>query len=272
MPDHSALIAHIVSQTRQNVEFLMAQNEIPRDVGQGILAKLPTASDVTLRDLSEQTRRMTIPSPPLSHTSTDYAPPPGPPSGPPVRRAIPPQQPAMQRAKALWTYNEYGSEPNDLSFRAGDIIDIVAETNTDWWTGRLNGKQGLFPSNYVEKIPASASPPSYPPYDDTRALTPASSPAPYLNGPSAQYQPVYNGPPQGGYQSHQPQPYNPYTGPPSQPAPPAQVVVQQAPSGQPPKPSRFGGLGQVLATSAVGGVGFGGAGSAIGGGIVDAIF
>ena len=45
---------------------------------------------------------------------------------------------------------------NDLSFRAGDIIAIIAETNADWWTGRLannpNSREGLFPANYVEKI------------------------------------------------------------------------------------------------------------------------
>lgn len=129
-------------------------------------------------------------------------------------------------------------EPNDLSFRAGDIIEIVAETNADWWTGRLNGNQGLFPSNYVEKIP-TASPPSYP-------LPGESSPAPY--NPPAQYAPVYNGPhPQGGYQSQPVQPYNPYTGPPSQPIPPQQVVIQQpAPPSQPGKNSRFNGLGRVV--------------------------
>ena len=108
MPDPSGLMAHIVSQTRQNVEFLMSQGEITRDVGHGILAKLPTASDVALRDLSDQTRRMTIPSPPLSQPSIDYAPPPGPPPGPPVRRNVPPSQPNVQRAKALWSYNENG--------------------------------------------------------------------------------------------------------------------------------------------------------------------
>ncbi|KAI9440126.1 SH3-domain-containing protein [Lactarius indigo] len=269
MPDPSALIAHIVSQTRQNVEFLISQGEIPHDVGRGILAKLPTTNEVALRDLSEQTRRMTIPSPPLSQPSIDYSPH-GPPSGPPVRRNVPPSQPSMQRARALWSYNENGLEPNDLSFRAGDVIEIVAETNTDWWTGKTNGKQGLFPSNYVEKIPGSASPPSYPPSRDVQAVS-QSPPAQYHSGPPTQYQPVYNGPPQGGYQSQPPQPYNPYTGPPSQSAPPQQVVVQQAPPQAPAKPNRFGGLGSVLATSAVGGVGFG-AGSAIGGGIVDAIF
>ena len=109
MPDSSASIAHIVSQTRQNVELLMSQGEITRDVGHGILAKLPTASDVAMRD---QTRRMTIPSPPLSQPSIDYAPPPGPPPGPPVRRNVPPSQPNVQRAKALWSYNENGMVGN----------------------------------------------------------------------------------------------------------------------------------------------------------------
>jgi len=257
------LMAHIVSQTRHNVEFLMAQNEIPRDVGHGILAKLPTSSDVALRDLSDQTRRMTIPSPP-PQPSTEYDRPPGALSGPPVRRTSQ-ARPSMQRAKALWGYNDNASEPNDLSFRAGDIIEIVAETNEDWWTGRLNGRQGLFPSNYVEKI--SGSPPSYPAPSDARRVSPAASPVPYQSGPPVPYQPVYSGPPPGGYQAPPPQPYNSYSGPPAQ-LPPQQAVVQQAP---PPKPNRFGGLGQVLATSAVGGVGFG-AGSAIGSGIVDAIF
>jgi LAS seventeen-binding protein 1/2 len=136
-------------------------------------------------------------------------------------------------------------EPNDLSFRAGDIIEIVAETNADWWTGRLNGNQGLFPSNYVEKIPAAASPPSYPPPGEPRRTSPVSSPVPYNNGPPVPYSPVYNGPPpQGGYQ---PQPYNSYYGPPSQPIPPQPVIVQQtAPPSQPANPSRFGGLKQVV--------------------------
>lgn len=38
----------------------------------------------------------------------------------------------------------------------GDTIDIVEETNADWWTGRNKGKQGLFPSNYVQKLPPEA--------------------------------------------------------------------------------------------------------------------
>jgi hypothetical protein len=106
-PDPSALLAHIVSQTRQNVEFLMAQNEISRDAGQRILAQLPTSSDVAVRELSEQTRRLTMPSP-SPQPSIVYDGPPAPPSEPPVRRT-PQPQPSLQRAKALWSYNESGS-------------------------------------------------------------------------------------------------------------------------------------------------------------------
>ena len=107
--DRSALLSHIVSQTRQNVEFLIAQNEISRDAGQRILTQLPSSSDLAVRDLSEQTRLMTIPSPsPQPTTSTEYDRPSAPPSGPPARRNAH-QPPSVQQAKALWAYNENGS-------------------------------------------------------------------------------------------------------------------------------------------------------------------
>ncbi|KAG5646869.1 hypothetical protein DXG03_001945 [Asterophora parasitica] len=40
----------------------------------------------------------------------------------------------------------------DLSFNTGDRIEVVERTgNTeDWWTGKLNGQQGVFPGNYVQ--------------------------------------------------------------------------------------------------------------------------
>jgi len=55
--------------------------------------------------------------------------------------------------------------------------------------------------------------------------------------------------------------------------PPGNIVVAQAvpEQPQPPKKKRFGGLGNTLAQSAAGGVGFG-AGSAVGSGIVNSLF
>jgi len=45
-------------------------------------------------------------------------------------------------------------QPGDLGFKKGDIITIVKKTDNeaDWWTGSLNGKNGLFPSNYVQLV------------------------------------------------------------------------------------------------------------------------
>lgn len=35
----------------------------------------------------------------------------------------------------------------DLSFGVGDRIELVQRTESteDWWTGRLNGQEGVFP-------------------------------------------------------------------------------------------------------------------------------
>lgn len=49
-------------------------------------------------------------------------------------------------------YDYQAQAEGDLSFPAGAIIEVVqrsADVN-DWWTGRYNGQQGLFPGNYVQ--------------------------------------------------------------------------------------------------------------------------
>ncbi|KAJ7650642.1 hypothetical protein FB45DRAFT_1050553 [Roridomyces roridus] len=231
----SASLNHIIAQTRQNVEFLISQGTISRQDGQGILAKLPT--------VGAPDRAITA----LENLSLNSPPP------VPLR--------SLSKAKAIWGYNEDRQNSNDLTFRAGDIIEVVEETNPDWWTGRYNGKQGLFPSNYVEKLqsPPSNAPyapprdsynPSMPPYPSQPVYQapPGPYPGPGYQPPGGGYQPPYQGPPQA--------PYNSYGGPP----PP--MVVQQAPPAapppqEPPKKSKISGLGNTLAHSTAGGVGFG---------------
>ncbi|KAJ7510337.1 SH3 domain-containing protein [Mycena galericulata] len=247
-------LAHIISQTRQNVEFLIAQRHISPDNGRLILAKLPNGPDRSMAALEQQTQNLIL-TPPQSGSRR----------GPTVQ------------AKAIWGYNEEEENSNDLTFLAGDTIEIVEETNADWWTGRHNGKQGLFPSNYVEKLRARTPERPYPPRDSYSNNSPMPSfpnqpgayqppPGPYP-GPGYQpppgYQPAYQLPP-GGPPQMGPQ-YNSY-GPPPVPPP-----VAAPPPQQPAKQSKFGNLGNTLAQSAVGGLGFG-AGSAIGGDIVHSIF
>jgi len=56
------------------------------------------------------------------------------------------------QAVAKFTFE--GEQDGDLSFKKGDIITILkrTENETDWWTGRIAGKEGIFPSNYVDLV------------------------------------------------------------------------------------------------------------------------
>ena len=35
-------------------------------------------------------------------------------------------------------------------------LEVISEKNEDWWLGRAREKEGLFPSNYVEKAESAA--------------------------------------------------------------------------------------------------------------------
>nr|DBA31710.1 TPA: hypothetical protein GDO54_007499 [Pyxicephalus adspersus] len=77
---------------------------------------------------------------------TSNRPPPG--GGRPKPQPKP--KPNVPQCKALYAYD--AQDTDELSFNANDIIDIIKEDHSGWWTGRLRGKQGLFPNNYVTKI------------------------------------------------------------------------------------------------------------------------
>jgi len=240
MIDNDAHMVYIVSQTKQNLEFLLSQGHISNADAQDMLGKLSKAL---------QTKHLSGPEvkpiPEFPTLQSNTIPAPNPPAG-------------ATHARAIWAYNEQRQNPGDLTFYAGDVIEVIAETNADWWTGRCNGSEGLFPSTYVEKLPQTALSPYHPP-----------QPRPQTVGyPINQYHP----PPPNHYQvTNQTGPFSPatYAGP---PPPGAQQVVAPSEPQKPPKKNFLSGsLGNTLAHSAVGGVGFG-AGSAIGGGMINAIF
>lgn len=69
----------------------------------------------------------------------------------PAKRSTPTANGAV-RAVAKFKFE--GEESGDLSFKKGDIITIVKKTDTtnDWWTGSIDGREGIFPANYVELV------------------------------------------------------------------------------------------------------------------------
>ncbi|KAF8203738.1 hypothetical protein BJ912DRAFT_940947 [Pholiota molesta] len=73
-----------------------------------------------------------------------------PPPPPPLK---PKPKPTPQIKYVVALYDFAAQTDGDLSFNAGDRIELVEKTESaeDWWTGRLNGVQGVFPGNYVQE-------------------------------------------------------------------------------------------------------------------------
>ncbi|EGE78784.1 hypothetical protein RJZ56_002383 [Blastomyces dermatitidis] len=72
------------------------------------------------------------------------------PPPPPKPARLAGSSPPIETVTALYDYEAqaYG----DLSFSAGEVIEVIERSNNenDWWTGRVNGKTGQFPANYVK--------------------------------------------------------------------------------------------------------------------------
>ena len=54
--------------------------------------------------------------------------------------------------KCVASYDYDAADENELSFREGDVIELISQAPDGWWYGSLSGKQGLFPSNYVKLL------------------------------------------------------------------------------------------------------------------------
>ncbi|RYP78484.1 hypothetical protein DL771_000437 [Monosporascus sp. 5C6A] len=52
--------------------------------------------------------------------------------------------------RALYDYD--ADDPTNLSFRAGDIIQVLSQQESGWWHGITNGVPGWFPSNYCHIV------------------------------------------------------------------------------------------------------------------------
>uniref|UniRef100_A0AAQ4Q723 Osteoclast-stimulating factor 1 n=1 Tax=Gasterosteus aculeatus aculeatus TaxID=481459 RepID=A0AAQ4Q723_GASAC len=65
-------------------------------------------------------------------------------------KPAPKPKPQVPQCRALYAYD--AQDTDELSFNAEELIDIIKEDASGWWTGRLRGKQGLFPNNYVTKV------------------------------------------------------------------------------------------------------------------------
>ncbi|GFS04125.1 growth factor receptor-bound protein 2 [Elysia marginata] len=52
--------------------------------------------------------------------------------------------------KAMYDFKP--QEAGELGFIEGDVIQVLEKTDENWWRGKLNGKEGIFPVPYVQVI------------------------------------------------------------------------------------------------------------------------
>jgi hypothetical protein len=58
---------------------------------------------------------------------------------------------AVGTCKAIYDYE--AENDTDLSFKEGDVINIIDDSDpSGWYEGELNGVRGFFPSNFVERM------------------------------------------------------------------------------------------------------------------------
>uniref|UniRef100_A0A803V0W8 CD2 associated protein n=1 Tax=Ficedula albicollis TaxID=59894 RepID=A0A803V0W8_FICAL len=55
-----------------------------------------------------------------------------------------------RQCKVLFEYIPQNED--ELELKLGDVIDIIDEVEEGWWSGILNGKAGMFPSNFVKEL------------------------------------------------------------------------------------------------------------------------
>ncbi|XP_044259220.1 SH3 domain-containing kinase-binding protein 1 isoform X2 [Tribolium madens] len=61
----------------------------------------------------------------------------------------------IRQCRVVFSYKQ--DHEDELNLNVGDVIDILGEEEEGWWRGILNGKEGVFPSNFVEEIVPLAS-------------------------------------------------------------------------------------------------------------------
>ncbi|WPH01930.1 Hypothetical protein R9X50_00478400 [Acrodontium crateriforme] len=61
--------------------------------------------------------------------------------------------PSQLYVRALYDYD--ADDRTSLSFRQGDVIQVITQLESGWWDGVINGVRGWFPSNYCAVVNSS---------------------------------------------------------------------------------------------------------------------
>ncbi|KAK4299769.1 hypothetical protein Pmani_027986 [Petrolisthes manimaculis] len=68
----------------------------------------------------------------------------------PTKPVIEKPKPHIPQVKAIYSYD--ASDADELSFQEGDVLQLVQEDVSGWWTCKFRGKEGFCPATYLKKI------------------------------------------------------------------------------------------------------------------------
>ncbi|KAM9416704.1 SH3 domain-containing kinase-binding protein 1-like isoform 4-T4 [Salvelinus alpinus] len=100
--------------------------------------------DNFVREMKKEVKRVAGPKSDLSNGSTSLVP------EPDLRPARKGDQISQRRCKASFSYVPQNED--ELELKIGDVIHILGEVEEGWWEGSLNGKTGMFPSNFTREL------------------------------------------------------------------------------------------------------------------------
>lgn len=265
----AALVNRSLSTLKTELEFLRDSDVISQDFYDKVVSKLPDrykagASPITFEEpeLIEVTTMSSVTTTATNPSGVSGEKPPLP-QGEPLKKASTGGD--VEIVEAMYDYSP--QQPEDLQLHVGDKVKVLEHTSADWWKGAVNGREGMFPSNYVKRVEAGSRAPPAPSYEQSQQQSQYNQqqfnqPQPY-NTQYAQPQPYNQFAPQQQYYN-QVQPYQQQMAPQQ----PQQVVVQgqqqQQSTGASGHIKKFG--------SKLGNAAIFGAGATIGSDIVNSIF
>ncbi|KAL1273500.1 hypothetical protein QQF64_029362, partial [Cirrhinus molitorella] len=59
-------------------------------------------------------------------------------------------QASALQVRAMYDFS--AEDADELNFHAGDIIEVLDQSDRFWWKGVLRGRTGLFPVNYTNPV------------------------------------------------------------------------------------------------------------------------
>ena len=85
----------------------------------------------------------TTPSTPTSKASTET-------ETVQMRRGLQSRASANNKKKCRVLFSYQPKHDDELELKMEDVVEFIAEVEDGWWKGKLRGRVGVFPSNFVE--------------------------------------------------------------------------------------------------------------------------